>query len=185
MSASANNENAPLPPRVYTQIEQPDRAIHIKFDKGPSKEDNFGTSDIIAIGAAIISLLSILYTNYIDRRSRKASIHDEYWMREVIYPIFMQSLIEFVRDAPKQYRDVGGEMDVFVECYALDALNDIRDNTLFLNAIDSSLPELAQAAVDEFDDQLEDMNDESDLKNALAEVSKKIVVHLKSAQEKV
>ncbi|WP_045588157.1 hypothetical protein [Vibrio parahaemolyticus] len=179
-------------PQIFSNIEPSDRPIVITLNSnnGGTKEKSevkslFSTSDVIAIVAAFVSSFSIYYSRQIDLRNRKASIHDGYWMREVIYPTFMQSLIEFVRDAPKHYRDAGGDYELFFDCYALDALNQIRDNTSFLNSIDKELPEKAEQLVDEFEEKLQSITDSSELKEVLSKGSASLVDLLKSVQETV
>ncbi|CAM3147344.1 hypothetical protein [Vibrio rarus] len=160
-------------------------------DKNPSSKEKKETegfisfSDMIAILAVILSSGSMLYTYSIDSINRKASIHDEYWMREVIYPIFMQSFIEFIKRSPNEFRASQGDMPLFVECYALDELNKIRDNTIFLYTIDKSFPEKAEKFIDDFEDALGEVSDYLGFKEALAMVSRDIITLLKSAQEKV
>ncbi|HHX8273703.1 TPA: hypothetical protein ACVOYM_002048 [Vibrio diabolicus] len=179
-------------PQIFSSIEPNDRPIIIRLNTNSDEKTEkakeksiFSTSDIIAFIAALVSGFSIYYSRQVDLRNRKASIHDGYWMREVIYPTFMQSLIEFVRDAPKHYRDADGDYELFFDCYALDALNQIRDNTSFLNSIDKELPEKAEQLVDDFEETLQSVNDSSELKDALSKGSASLVDLLKSVQETV
>ncbi|MGF1839174.1 hypothetical protein [Vibrio atlanticus] len=174
-------------PIIYNQTDLKDRKLVIKIDSTQSQNDasNMNVSDWIALGALVFSIGSIFYTHYLNSKTRKASIHDEFWMREVIYPNCMTSLLEFIRKAPAEYRVANNDVDLFWADFALDEVNKIRDGFVFLSAIDENLPEAAERILDGLEDNLDNIVDSSTLKTALATLSSNLIDLLKKAQEKV
>lgn len=178
-------------PLIYTDINRTDKPIVIRVDtrtptmKTEVEDTSFSTSDVIAIVAAVLSAVSIAYTRYVDVTNRKASIHDEYWMREVIYPTLMQSFIDYSKDAPKAFRRYNQNAVDYLREEGIDALNNVRDNTPFLNSIEDTLGEQAQGILDSLEEDLQEAQDVGEFKDTLSKASTKLIDLLKSAQEKV
>ena len=64
------------------------------------RQDSYKGTLVPAISfmALLLSLGNIAYTLYKDRRARKQSIEDDFWLRKVISPLALEPLIEGVND---------------------------------------------------------------------------------------
>lgn len=171
----------------FEQIHANPYTIKLQIDdKRQSNQDgSFSVTDATSIIALLISLASMWYAHRLHRLNRKSSIHDEYWMRSVIYPNTIKKLMEFIEHSPGEFSSRGNDIDRFWNEYGLDSVNKIRDTFSYLSVIDRELPNKAQTVFDDMEDDIQNIVDESTLKIALATVSTKLINLLKQAQENV
>ncbi len=165
---------------------QPSYTIQVAIESPPTeaKETETSWSDIGSIGAVFLSVVTLLYTQYQNRKLKQQSIEEVFWMREVLIPHFMDNFLQFVKDAPSKFSESNQNKGVFYAQYALERLNALRESLILVQAIDTSLKLKLDQAIEEFDELMgeEGDMDSSILNDVLAEMTKKVIQAIQRAQ---
>ncbi|RUO44542.1 hypothetical protein [Idiomarina aquatica] len=121
---------------------------------------------ILSILAMILSLSTIGYNVWSRSQDKKQSIHDEFWLRKVIFPKIIEPLQDFWMSSRKIHIEVFGEQpsqssltQPKIDEYNLKIWNHIgaiRDSLQALSMVSKNLVQQAEAIIDEYE---EDVND--------------------------
>ncbi|RXQ03304.1 hypothetical protein EGL69_13610 [Vibrio parahaemolyticus] len=191
-TSSSNKVETQAPTIVVRDIvkivsgSQPSYTIQVAIES-PSRDvqdKDISWSDIGSIGAVILSVLTLLYTQYQNRKLKQQSIEEVFWMREVLIPHFMDNFLQFVKDAPSRFSESNQNKGRFYAQYALERLNALRESLILVQAIDTSLKIKLDQAIEEFDEFMgEDGDmDTSTLNDVLADMTKKVIQAIQKAQ---
>jgi len=154
--------------------------IYLKI-KDADKENNFSTSDILASIAILISLLSIFITFLINTKNNKKSVLDIYWMREVIIPSFLDPFIEFHLSALNEFKSSATKGD-FYKNFALVKINEIREKSRVISISDNNLRKKIADIIEEFEDDMYDVESALDFEKLLDSFSMKVVKEIQKTQ---
>ncbi|WBA13447.1 hypothetical protein [Salinivibrio kushneri] len=105
-----------------------------------------------SLGAFVIACVSLFRTESHNKQLKKRSIEDGFWVREVLIPHFMDTLLDFVKGAPKKFVECKNDTAEFVRSYALEQLNALRDSLIIAAAVDPNLKPKLEQSIDDFDD---------------------------------
>ncbi|MGI2872283.1 hypothetical protein ACRTC7_11040 [Vibrio fluvialis] len=171
----------------FEQIHANPYTIKLQIDdkRQSSQDGSFSVTDATSILALLISLASMWYAHRLHQLNRKSSIHDDYWMRTVVYPNTVSKLMSFIEHSPSEFRTAGNNAVTFWTNYGVDESNKIRDTFPLLSVIDERLPPQAENIFDDMEDEIQLVQNEQDLKVLQAKVSKQLIDLLRNAQESV
>lgn len=140
-----------------------------------AKDGSFSISDIFAFLAIVISIAVPVITNKITKRN---SVKETFWMREILIPQFTDILFKFVKESPSKIID--GKNKFYAE-YALDVINSLRDSALVLGVASKDLKNSIEREIDEFENKMMNVS-ESEYTDLLCEFSRKLVKAIQDAQ---
>lgn len=166
--------------------EQPSHIIQVEVKTPPIEGQSMDTSwsDYSGIGAVILSLITLFYTSHQNRKLKQQSIEEVFWMREVLIPHFMDNFLQFVKDSPSKFSESNQNKGLFYAQYALERLNELRESLILVQAIDDSLKQELDKAIEEFDELMgEDTDMNSPMLNeALTDMTKTVIQAIQRAQ---
>ncbi|WP_156902814.1 hypothetical protein [Achromobacter sp. MFA1 R4] len=136
------------------------RATPLKVEMVPA--ESFFEKQVVAILALIASLIGFWFTWFMTSRTRKQSIHDEFWMRQVTYPRIVEPIIQYMAEVVQQLpgeatlEEPSTEADSFGQEFAAK-VEGLRSSLVLLKATMSE--HVAQQVYDTMEAALEDIED--------------------------
>lgn len=109
---------------------------------------------ILSIFAIIIALKSFFYNKNKDRRSRKQSIHDDFWLRKIISPISIEPFLKFtteLRSSLPKDTDTAQDTQQFWTSQA-KKINEFCLTFYILDIVDSKLASNVNEKLEKFED---------------------------------
>ncbi|QPK06531.1 hypothetical protein [Vibrio kanaloae] len=173
------------PPSSYLDVDQKDSTITLKLEGNTSNVEGISLEAIFAGFAVLISVGSFFYTHSLTKKQKKESIHDLFWLREVIYPNCLKYFVAFIDEAPQLFRANGQNINDFWESYGLEETNKIRDSFIWLVSVDTQLKHDAELIMDDLDDKIADVESAEELNLILSQTAEKFISLLKNTQEAI
>lgn len=122
---------------------------------------------ILSILAMILSLSTIGFNIWSRSQDKKQSIHDEFWLRKVIFPKIIEPLQDFWMSSRTIHIEVFGEQpsqssltQPKIDEYNLKIWNHIgaiRDSLQALSMVSKNLVQQAEAIIDEYEEEVNDI----------------------------
>lgn len=141
-------------------------------------------SAILSVMAFILSLLSFGWALYSFFKSRKRSVVDDYWMRQVIFPKCMEVVTDLVIEARNEF-NMHSHLPDFYEKFFLEKSNAIRDNFLLARPLSDNIQEEVNKLLDDLDDALNEITSPDQLSELMSKFGEDIMVLLKNLQDKI
>ncbi|MBG6029348.1 hypothetical protein I5F10_18430 [Proteus mirabilis] len=146
-----------------------------------NEKPSFSTSDLLAFIAICISLLTIYISFKTNRKNDEKSVLDLYWMREVIIPSFLSPFIDFHLNALKEFKSAATKGDFYTN-FALLKINEIREKSRIISISDNNLKNKILEIIEDFEDEMYDVETEIDFEILLDSFSMKIVKEIQRSQ---
>ena len=173
------------PSNSYFDVDKKDSTITLKLEGKASDDDGISLETVFAGFAGLISVLSSVHTHKLTKKQKKESIHDLFWLREVIYPNCLKHFVTFIDEAPQLFRANGQDIDDFWESYGLEETNKIRDSFIWLVSVNTQLKDDAERIMDDLDDNIADVSSAEELNLILSQTAEKFIALLKNTQEEI
>lgn len=132
--------------------------IYVYQAAGDAADSFFSTSNVCAVLALIISIVTPVATNHFSKRS---SVKETFWMREVLIPQFSDVLFDFIKVSPEKF-STSTSLGDFYNNYALDIINALRDSSRILGVSSKELNDNLNSNIEDFEDDIMSINDTSD-----------------------
>lgn len=126
-------------------------------------DDSFSVANILSALGVIGAILNYLYTKTRDNRADIRGYRDEYWLRQVLFPVVIDSLKDITKDSRKALQDCNGAFSEFYSSYLLDKLNEISDNSILLLSNDRGFSEFIEAQVEVIEQRLTTASEEDNI----------------------
>lgn len=157
------------------------------------KSDNeLKSSDLIAIIAivvsAVLSALTLYLTFLTNARNHKNSVHDEFWMRQILIPKFITPFMLFIDESVQKYIENEHNLTLYYVKYARVKLNQLQDSIIVIEAVSPSLGDKLSNIIESFHDKAGDaegfsINNIDDFKvKLLMEASRDVILAIKAEQ---
>ncbi|WP_157076051.1 hypothetical protein [Erwinia persicina] len=143
-----------------------------------AKDDSFSVSDFCAIAAIVISIAAPFATSYFSKRN---SVKETFWMREILIPQFSSVLFDFIKESPERYR-TSSNLGQFYSNYALGIINTLRSSSRVLGVASDSLMKEIQGHIGSFEDEIMDADDQDKYIQLVSEFSRNLVLSIQKAQ---
>lgn len=128
----------------------------------------FGITEFFTLLALIFSIGSYFYTQYKTRKEQFSnqvkSINDDFWLRTVIIPNFIEPIVALLKNSPQKFVECNNNITDFYKNYYKDESNRIRDRTVFFHPISEKLQENLLLKIDDLDDDLFDLIHQENIK---------------------
>ncbi|EKF9739661.1 hypothetical protein [Vibrio cholerae] len=166
------------------------RESNVGVEVPKASDNNLKPSDIIAIVAVVVSAFLSAVTLYLNFRSasenHKNSVHDEFWMRQILIPQFINPFMRFIDESSAIFANNGNNLTDYYTSYALSQLNQLEDSIIVIKAVSPSLGEKLSQVIEDFHDKVgeeDTINTLSDFRsNLLMEASRDVVAAIKAEQ---
>ena len=148
---------------------------------GDTNEALFSTSDILAFFAILISIGTPIVTSFFSKRN---SVKEAFWMREVLIPQFSDVLFDFVKCSPDKLTS-SQSMGEFYNNYALGIINSLKDSSRILGVSSKELTENLDRDIEYFEDEMMNITNVSDRDSyvlLLGDFARKAVSSIQKAQ---
>ncbi|MBN3104312.1 hypothetical protein H4F50_20940 [Pectobacterium brasiliense] len=145
------------------------------------EEPFFSTSDFIAFLAVLISIATPIITHFFSKRS---SVKETFWMREVLIPQFSNILFDFIKVSPDKLT-TSQNMGAFYNDYALNVINSLKDASRILGVSSKELNEDLDRSIEYFEDEIMNITSVSDRDSyvlLLGDFARKVVSSIQKAQ---
>ncbi len=152
----------------------------------PASDNQMKPSDMIALAAVFLSVLTLWLNYLIASNNHKNSVHDEFWMRQILIPKFMQPFMKFIDESVGKYVENDRDLAQYYVKYARIELNQLQDSILVISAVNPYLGEELTRIIENFHDIAGDGERISNLANfkeeLLLDASRKVVLAIKAEQ---
>lgn len=142
-------------------------------------------SDLIAILALLVSAFTIWLNIRLATNSYKNSVHDEFWMRQILIPKFMNPFMKFIDESVGFYN---GDLNVYYRKFALDKLNELQDSIIVIEAVSPSLGKELTSIIEDFHDVVGEENSINSIEDfkekVLLSSTRRAVIAMKNEQLK-
>jgi len=153
----------------------------LQLKTASEKSSGLKSSDILSFLAFVVSLMTFGYSIHQNNKKKSQSIKENFWMREVLIPHYLDGFLAFVKTAPTCYQ-ASDSLGDFYTSYALSELNSIEESTYLLDAGSLGLGTKMRVVLSEFDDAIMDVNNNGELLTLLSELSSKSIKIIQNAQ---
>jgi len=143
-----------------------------------AKDSSTSISDVCAVIAIITSVLLPLAINFYSKRN---SVKETFWMREILIPQFSDVLFGFVKASPDKFSESESQGEFYMN-YALDVINALKDSSRVLGIASSKLKEDLLSDIEYFEDEMMEVEDRTSYVLLLSNFSTKIVSSIQKAQ---
>lgn len=127
------------------------------------EKNGFSFSDILGFLGAVGAFLNFCYVRYSEISKSRQSYRDEFWLRQVLFPSFISHVQGLVANARETLTCCEG--DATKLSIALRApFNSIRDESVLFNTYSVSFQDRINSAIDDIDERIGDISEESDNK---------------------
>ncbi len=100
-----------------------------KSEESSAQIATMSMSSLFSVIALIISISSFFYTFYKDKKSRRRSIEDDFWIRKVLSPPSIEKLLEFTTSTTSElmHQSLNGTLSKQIDnTFGRDSLSEIR-----------------------------------------------------------
>lgn len=158
-------------------------SIGISFYNFNNEEEvGLSNSDSISLLSLAASLLAILFSIYQYNKSKKISIKEQFWLRAVILPGFIQELTSFFDNAVKSKKSHESPLDFYINI-GIPALNALQDRAYLLGVGCKGLDKIIQNEIECFQDEImHNINSSDEFIKNVTELSTKIVGSIQEKQ---
>lgn len=147
--ASLNTTTLPATLAVAAVNSPLDKQTAVEPPKGPVKDKYWWVPYVISGLAFVVSVSNWIYSILKDRKARRFSIEDDYWLRKVIGPITIEpmtkTILEMIGSAPKNLDSI--LLKNFHDIY-FPKLSDLAATSSVLSLINDSLSVSTAADLD-------------------------------------
>ncbi|OLF60228.1 hypothetical protein BTN33_01375 [Aeromonas veronii] len=133
----------------------------VKSEKEPSDEQNiFSWQNIFSALGVIGALFNFAYTKFRDDKAERKSYRDDYWLRQVLFPVIIDLMKDITNNSRKALHDCDCQFEIFYAGYLLEKLNEISDNSILLLSSDVGFPSFMNEQIELIEEQLTTASEE-------------------------
>lgn len=120
-----------------------------------AKEKGVGLSDIIGLLGFLFGLVNFYYARYLEISKDIDTYRREFWLKQVLFPGYIESLKSLITDARKHIETSNGN-PVMLQTSLLPHFNKVRDGSNFFVSYQADFNTAVEELIDNFDDALSD-----------------------------